>query len=241
MRIAAVMEKRFHMFYYYFDPTYILVIIGLVISMIASANVNGSFRKYSRVLSRRGIRAEQAAQMLLRNAGITDVVIQRVQGNLTDHYDPRSKTLRLSDSVYGSTSVSAIGVAAHECGHAMQHANGYAPLQLRGALVPVVNIASTISMPLILIGLFLGYAGLAQVGVWMFAAVLVFQLVTLPVEFNASSRALRVLDSAGILYNEEVGAARRVLRAAALTYVASALATALQLFRLILLTNRRRD
>lgn len=229
------------MFYYYFDPTYILVIIGIVISMLASANVNGSFRKYSRVLSRRGIRAEQAAEMILRSAGIHDVTIQRVQGNLTDHYDPRSKTLRLSDTVFGSTSVSAIGVAAHECGHAIQHANGYTPLKLRGALVPVVNIASTISMPLILIGLFMGYAGLAQIGVWLFAAVLVFQLVTLPVEFNASSRALRVLDSAGVLYNDEVGAARHVLRAAALTYVASALATALQLFRLILLTNRRRD
>lgn len=229
------------MFYYYFDPTYILVIIGIVISMLASANVNGSFRKYSRVLSRRGIRAEQAAEMILRSAGIHDVTIQRVQGNLTDHYDPRSKTLRLSDTVFGSTSVSAIGVAAHECGHAIQHANGYTPLKLRGALVPVVNIASTISMPLILIGLFMGYAGLAQIGVWLFAAVLVFQLVTLPVEFNASSRALRVLDSAGVLYNDEVGAARNVLRAAALTYVASALATALQLFRLILLTNRRRD
>lgn len=229
------------MFYYYFDPTYILVLIGVVISMAASANVRGSFQKYSRVFSRRGIRAEQAAEQILRNAGIFDVQIQRVPGNLTDHYDPRSKTLRLSDSVYGSTSVSAIGVAAHECGHAIQHAGGYVPLKLRGALVPVVNVASTISMPLILAGLILGYFGLARIGVVLFSAVLIFQLVTLPVEFNASSRALRVLGSTDILYEEEVGTARKVLRAAALTYVASAVATALQLFRLLLLVNRRRD
>lgn len=229
------------MFYYYFDPTYILVLIGVVISMAASANVRGSFQKYSRVFSRRGIRAEQAAEQILRNAGIFDVQIQRVPGNLTDHYDPRSKTLRLSDSVYGSSSVSAIGVAAHECGHAIQHAGGYVPLKLRGALVPVVNVASTISMPLILAGLILGYFGLARIGVVLFSAVLLFQLVTLPVEFNASSRALRVLGSTDILYEEEVGTARKVLRAAALTYVASAVATALQLFRLLLLVNRRRD
>ena len=224
------------MFYYYFDPTYILVLIGVVISMAASANVRGSFQKYSQVFSRRGIRAEQAAEQILQNAGIFDVQIQRVQGNLTDHYDPRSKTLRLSESVYGSSSVSAIGVAAHECGHAIQHAGGYVPLKLRGALVPVVNVASTISMPLIL-----AFFGLARIGVVLFSAVLLFQLVTLPVEFNASSRALRVLGSTDILYEEEVGTARKVLRAAALTYVASAVATALQLFRLLLLTNRRRD
>lgn len=229
------------MFYYYFDPTYILVLIGVVISMAASANVRGSFQKYSQVFSRRGIRAEQAAEQILQNAGIFDVQIQRVQGNLTDHYDPRSKTLRLSESVYGSSSVSAIGVAAHECGHAIQHAGGYVPLKLRGALVPVVNVASTISMPLILAGLILGFFGLARIGVVLFSAVLLFQLVTLPVEFNASSRALRVLGSTDILYEEEVGTARKVLRAAALTYVASAVATALQLFRLLLLVNRRRD
>lgn len=229
------------MFYYYFDPTYVLVLIGVVISMAASANVRGSFQKYSRVYNQRGMRAEQVAELMLRNAGITDVTVQRVQGNLTDHYDPRSKTLRLSDSVYGSSSVSAVGVAAHECGHAIQHACGYVPLTIRGALVPVVNIASTVSIPLILAGMFLGYIGLAQIGVVLFSAVLVFQLVTLPVEFNASSRALRVLETANILYGDEVGKARKVLRAAALTYVASAFATALQLFRLILLTNRRRD
>jgi hypothetical protein len=228
-------------YYGYFDPTYILVIVGIVISMVASANVNGSFRKYSRVLSQRGIRGEQAAEMILRSAGIYDVSIQRVSGNLTDHYDPKAKVIRLSESVYGSTSVSAIGVAAHECGHAMQHAHGYVPLMLRGAIVPVVNFASRISMPLILIGLILGSVQLAQVGVLLFAAVLIFQLITLPVEFNASSRAIRVLNQTGILYGNEVKGAKRVLRAAALTYVASVLSTALQLLRLVLLVNRRRD
>lgn len=229
------------LFYPYLDPTYVLVIIGVLISFAASSHVNASFRKYSRVFSQRGIRAEQAADMILRNAGIYDVTIQRVSGNLTDHYDPRNKVLRLSDSVYGSSSVAAIGVASHECGHAIQHAKGYVPLVIRGAVVPVVNIASRLSMPLILIGLILGYAKLATLGVILFSAVLIFQLITLPVEFNASRRALHILESSNILYGNENTGARRVLRAAALTYVASALATALQLFRLILLTNRRRD
>lgn len=228
-------------YYYYFDPTYVLVLVGVILSLAASANVNGRFRKYSRILTKRGIRAEQAADMILRNAGIFDVTIQPVSGSLTDHYDPRSKTLRLSESVYGSSSVSAIGVAAHECGHAIQHAQGYVPLKLRGSLVPIVNFASRISMPLILIGLVLGYFGLTQLGIVLFASVLVFQLVTLPVEFNASARAVRVLGNVNILYDDEVGTARKVLRAAALTYVASVIATALQLFRLILLANRRRS
>lgn len=228
-------------FYTYFDPTYVLVLIGVVISMIASANVNGSFRKYSQRFGQRGIRAEQAAEMILRNAGIHDVRVDRIAGNLTDHYDPRSKILRLSDSVYGSSSIAAIGVAAHECGHAIQHAHGYVPLTIRGAIVPVVNFASRISMPMILLGLILGYSQIAQLGVILFSAVLVFQLITLPVEFNASSRALRILKDSNILYGDENTGAKRVLRAAALTYVASALATALQLFRLILLTNRRDD
>lgn len=228
-------------YYTYFDPTYVLVLIGILISMAASANVNGSFRKYSRMFSQRGICAEQAAAMILQNAGIRDVRVERIAGNLTDHYDPRAKILRLSDTVYGSASVSAIGVAAHECGHAIQHARGYVPLTVRGAIVPVVNFASRLSMPLILIGLILGHTNLAHIGIILFCAVLIFQLITLPVEFNASRRALRILDESHILYGNENTAARRVLRAAALTYVASALATALQLFRLILLVNRRRD
>ncbi len=228
-------------YYYYFDPTYVLVLIGLILSMLASAGVNRSFKKYSQMFSQRGIRAEQAAEMILQSAGIHDVSVERIAGNLTDHYDPRSKVLRLSDSVYGSSSVSAIGVAAHECGHAMQHSNGYVPLKIRGAIVPVVNIASRASMPLIILGLILGYTELAMLGVVLFSAVLVFQLITLPVEFDASKRAIRVLDGTGILYGQEVTGARRVLRAAAMTYVASVAATALQLFRLVLLVNRRRD
>ncbi len=228
-------------YYTYFDPTYILVLVGILISMAASANVNGSFRKYSRMLNQRGIRAEQAAEMILKNAGIHDVRVERISGNLTDHYDPRSKILRLSDSVYGSSSVSAIGVAAHECGHAIQHDKGYAPLAIRSAIVPVVNFASRLSMPMILIGLILGYTQLAHVGILLFSIVLVFQLVTLPVEINASKRALNILQYSNILLGNENTAARRVLRAAALTYIASALATALQLFRLLLLVNRRRD
>ncbi len=228
-------------FYFFYDPTYILVLIGVVISVIASANVNGSFRKYSQILCRGGYTAEQAAENILRNAGIYDVTIQKVRGSLTDHYDPRSKTLRLSETVFGSRSVAAIGVAAHECGHAIQDAKGYIPLKLRGALVPVVNFGSAISMPLILAGLFLGYAGLVDLGIILFGSVMIFQLVTLPVEFNASRRAVAVLGNVGMLYEDELKCARRVLRAAALTYVASALATALQLFRLILLANRRRE
>lgn len=226
--------------FYVYDPTYILVLIGVIISMAASANVKGSFRKYSQRSNRRGLTAEQAADMILRNAGIFDVSIQRIQGNLTDHYDPRAKVLRLSDAVYGSRSLSAIGVAAHECGHAMQDNKGYIPLKLRGVLVPVVNFSSRISVPLILVGLIFGYVGLIDLGIILFGAVMVFQLVTLPVELNASKRALRILNDSSILVGEENKAARRVLRAAAMTYVASAIATALQLFRLILLSNRRR-
>ncbi len=228
-------------YYMYWDPTYILVVIGAVISMIASANVKRSFQKNSRIYNQRGLRAEQVAEMILRSAGITDVSIRRVSGDLTDHYDPGKKVVNLSDSVYGSTSVSAVGVAAHECGHVIQHARGYVPITIRTALVPIVNFASRLSMPLILIGLILGYVGLAKIGVILFSGVLVFQLVTLPVEFDASARAMRVLDSLGILYGDEIKGARKVLSAAALTYVAAVVSTALQVFRLVLLINNRRD
>lgn len=234
------------MMYYYgypymIDPTYILVLMGVVISLIASANVKRSFNKYSRVFSSRGIRAEQAAEMILKSAGVQGVTIRRVSGNLTDHYDPGSRVLCLSDSVYGSGSIAAIGVAAHECGHAIQHASAYTPLSIRSALVPVVNLASKVSMPLIVLGLILGFTGLAQIGVILFSAALLFQLVTLPVEFDASSRAVKILDNLGILYGDEVTGARRVLRAAALTYVAAVISTALQLLRLIMIVNRRND
>ena len=228
-------------FFYYYDPTYILVLIGAVLSLWASATVKSTYNKYSRIYSYSGLTGAQAAAQILRQAGIYDVRIEHVSGNLTDHYDPSKKVVNLSDSVYGSTSVSAVGVAAHECGHVIQHARGYVPITIRTALVPIVNFASRLSMPLILIGLILGYVGLAKIGVVLFCGVLIFQLVTLPVEFDASARAMRVLDSLGILYGEEIKGARKVLTAAALTYVAAVVSTALQVFRLVLLINNRRD
>lgn len=226
---------------YYYDPTYLLVIIGAVICMIASANVSRTFNKYSRVSTRRRVSAEEVAAQILQGAGITDVRIERISGNLTDHYDPRNKVLRLSDSVYGSTSVAAVGVAAHECGHAVQHRVGYVPLKARNAIVPVVNLGSKLSWPVIVIGLILGSVGLLNVGIILFAFTLLFQVVTLPVEFNASGRALRILRERGILYDEEVHSARKVLTAAAMTYVTSVVSTILQLLRLVMLYGRRSD
>ena len=223
---------------FYYDPYYILVIIGVIISMIASARVSGTFRKFDQVRSRTGMTGAEAAKRLLQAQGIYDVSVQRDSGELTDHYDPRDKVLRLSDSTFASTSVAAIGVAGHECGHAMQHAENYMPLTLRSALVPVANFGSRFSMLLIIAGLFLGQF-LVEAGILLFCAVVLFQIVTLPVEFNASSRALRLLGDNGILYDEEVGMTKKVLRAAALTYVASVLASILQLLRLVLLYGGR--
>ena len=228
---------------FYFDPTYILLIIGLVISLIASTRMKSTFSKYRRVRSDSGLTGAQTAERILAAAGIYDVKIVPVQGSLTDHYDPRNKTLNLSDSTYASTSVAAIGVAAHECGHAVQHANGYAPLKIRGSLVPVANFGSTLAWPLILIGFLIqGNASvlLINLGILLFSAAVLFQIVTLPVEFNASSRALKSLETNGILYTEEVADTRKVLRAAALTYVASAASAILQLLRLILISGGRR-
>lgn len=227
----------------YFDPTYILVLIGALISMVASINVNSTYRRFSTVMSMRGVRAEEAAQRILHDAGIYDVRIERIRGELTDHYSPSEKVLRLSDAVYGSTSVAAIGVAAHECGHAIQHKVGYVPLSLRALSVPVANIGSKLSWPLILIGLLIGYTPLAQIGVILFLAVVLFQLITLPVEFNASHRALQVLKQDSMLSMDELSGARKVLTAAALTYVAALFSTILQLLRLVMIVNggRRRD
>lgn len=225
-----------------FDPTYLLVIIGVVISMIASAKVNSTYARYAKVHSRAGITAAEAAQRILHNAGIYDVRIERIAGNLTDNYDPTNKVLHLSDSTINSTSVAAIGVAAHECGHAIQHANQYAPLRIRGALVPVVNFGSSISMPLIIAGIVLSFNHtLITLGIVLFSLTVLFQLVTLPVEFNASGRALRILDQSGMFQHDEVSKARKVLKAAALTYVAAAAASALQLLRLIILFGGDRD
>lgn len=222
----------------FWDTTYILVIIGALICAGASLNVNRTYRRYSTLLNRRGITAEAAAAQILRSAGITDVRIERIRGSLTDHYSPRERVLRLSDSVYGSTSVAAIGVAAHECGHAIQHQVGYFPLKLRSLSVPVANIGSMIYWPVILLGLILGYMELAQIGVLLFGLVVAFQLITLPVEINASGRALRVLSDSGILAGDEMQGAEKVLRAAAMTYVAALFSSVLQLLRLMLLTRR---
>lgn len=231
-------------YYPYFDPTYILVIIGVILSLAASARVKTTYAKYSRVRSLSGMTGAAAAQRLLNASGIYDVRIERVSGSLTDHYDPRTKTLRLSDSVYSQNSLAAIGVAAHECGHAIQHQQAYAPLKLRGALVPVANFGAMASWPLILIGLIMGSSDfLINLGLIMFSTAVLFQLVTLPVEFNASRRAIRRLGETGILVNEELSQSKKVLNAAALTYVAAAAASILQLLRLVILFGggRRRD
>lgn len=225
----------------FWDPTYILILIGAVICLIASARVRTTYSKYARVASMTGLTGAQAAARILENEGIRDVRIGRVSGSLSDHYDPRSKTLNLSDTVYNSTSVAAIGVAAHECGHAIQHHRGYFPLRFRGALVPVANFGSTLAWPLIVIGLLLQGPFLIQIGIIFFSLAVLFQLVTLPVEFNASRRAMGKLEMLGILGDRELRLTGKVLRAAALTYVASAAASILQLLRLVLLFGGRRN
>ena len=227
----------------YFDPTYMLVLIGVVICLAASAKMRSTFSRYSRIRNHSGMTGREAAEQVLHRAGIYDVRVEHVSGNLTDHYDPRSKVLRLSDATYGSASVAAVGVAAHECGHAIQHATGYAPLAFRSALVPVANFGSTIAWPLILIGLLFNSQSsvlFLNLGILAFSLAVLFQIVTLPVEFNASSRAIRMLSGNGMLYEDEVQATRKVLTAAALTYVAGAASAILQLLRIILISNLRR-
>lgn len=231
------------MFYYFYDWTYILVLAGALICMAASARVNSTFSRYSTVRSHSGMTGKEAAEQILHRNGIYDVQVIHIPGNLTDHYNPSRKTLGLSDTVYNSSSVAAIGVAAHECGHAVQHATGYAPLSIRGALVPVANIGSMAAWPLIIIGLLLNgqtSALFINLGILLFTAAVLFQIVTLPVEFNASGRAIKVLETSGMLYPEEVGSVKKVLGAAALTYVASAAAMILQLLRLIIIAGGRR-
>lgn len=221
----------------------IMLVIAMILSMIASFRVNSTFKKYSTARTRSGITGAQTAAALLQANGIYDVQIQRVSGSLTDHFDPTSKTLRLSDSVYGSSSIAAVAVAAHECGHAMQHHFGYAPINIRGALVPVANFGSKISWILIMLGLAIGGSGsliLLKLGILLFSAAVAFQIVTLPVEFNASARAMEQLEQRGLLYAEELKPARKVLSAAAMTYVAAAATSIIQLLRLISIMNRRR-
>ena len=228
----------------FFEPTYMLVIIGVIICLLASSRMKSTFNKYSRVRNHSGMTGREAAEQVLRGAGIYDVRVEHISGDLTDHYDPRTKVLRLSDATYNSTSVAAVGVAAHECGHAIQHATGYAPLKIRGALVPVANFGSTLAWPLILIGLLFSSQSsmlFLNLGIIAFSLAVLFQIVTLPVEFNASSRAIRILGSSGMLYEDEVDATKKVLSAAALTYVAGAASAILQLLRIILLANSRRD
>ena len=228
--------------YYYWDPTYILVVIGAVICMIASARVKGTFNKYSQLRSMSRMNGAQVAQRVLQAAGIYDVQVRHVSGSLTDHYDPRTKTVNLSDPVYNATSVAALGVAAHECGHAIQHAKSYAPLSIRSALVPIANFGSMLAWPVILIGLLFNTRSsglIIDIGILLFSAAVLFQLVTLPVEFDASRRALVMLRTQGILADDELKYTRRVLKSAALTYVASAAAAILQLLRIILITNGR--
>ena len=227
-------------YYYGFDWTYLLVIAGRILSIAASAHVKNTFAKYSSVRSMSGMTGAMAAQRVLQAAGIADVRIERVAGNLTDHYDPRTKVLRLSDSTYASASVAAVCVAAHECGHAIQHQKSYGPLVLRSTLVPAANFGSRAAWPVFLLGLVLSAEPLLTVGIVLFSLAVLFQLVTLPVEFNASSRALRVLEDGRILDGRELGAGRKVLNAAAMTYVASLAASVLQLLRLIILAGGRR-
>lgn len=226
--------------FYYYDWTMILVIPGLLLGLYAQFKVKSTFDRYSRVRTRSGLTAEQATRMLLSRGGSANVTISRVNGSLTDHYDPRSNTLRLSDSVYGSDSVAAVGVAAHECGHALQEHDGYGLLKLRSALVPVVNIGSSLYLPIFMAGLLFSWEPLQTVGILCFGLTLLFSLVTLPVEINASKRALGMLD--GVLEAEELQGAKAVLSAAALTYLASVISSALQLLRLILISrSRNRD
>ena len=231
------------MLYYYYDWTYILVVIGAVICIAASARVKNVFARYSRLQSHSGLTGREAAEQILHRNGIYDVQVIHIGGNLTDHYNPGNKTLGLSDTVYTSTAVAAIGVAAHECGHAVQHARGYVPLAIRGSLVPVANIGSMAAWPLILIGLFMnGQTAIffINLGILLFSAAVLFQIVTLPVEFNASGRAVKVLESSGMLYPDEVDSVKKVLGAAALTYVASAASMILQLLRLVIIGGRKR-
>lgn len=237
-------------YYYGFDLTYLVLVLPcIILSLWASMNVKSSFNKYSSKYSSRRITGAQAAQRVLQSNGVSNVQIEKVSGHLTDHFDPRTNVIRLSEQVYDSTSIAAIGVACHEAGHAVQHATQYGPIKLRAAVIPITNIGSRLAMPLILIGILLSYLGnfsytLVYLGIGCFALTLVFELITLPVEFNASHRAIRAIEEYGILNSDELSGAKKVLKAAALTYIAAAAVTLAQLMRLILLfgnRDRRRD
>lgn len=227
--------------YYGFDSTYVLVLIGIGIVMFAQHKVKSTFAEYDTIETRRSITGVQAATAILQESNIHDVTVEHVKGNLTDHYDPRNKVLRLSDATYNSTSIAAVAVAAHECGHAVQDHQNYGFLKVRSLLAPITQIGSTIAVPMIFLGLILNFAGLISIGIMAFGLVLLFQMVTLPVEFDASKRALAILSDKQIIAIDEVPAAKKVLNAAAFTYVAATLSTALQLLRFIMISNRRRN
>ena len=225
--------------YMFWDPTMILIIPALILTMIAQSRVQSAYRKYSNVRNMRGMTGAEAAMQILRRNGLSDVNVELTHGTLSDHYDPRTRTVRLSAGIYQGNSIASIAVAAHECGHAMQHHMGYVPLSFRSAFFPVVNISSKAAMPLLFLGFFIRSVGMMNIGIVMFSVVVIFHLITLPVEFNASSRAIVQIDENGFLAEDEVGGAKKVLNAAALTYVASAAMAALQLIRFIILRNSR--
>ena len=233
--------------YYGIDWTYVVLVLPFVfLSLWASHNVNSTFKKYARQYSSRGLTAAEAAQRVLRSNDVQGVRFERISGSLTDHYDPRTNVIRLSDDVMNSTSTAAIGVACHEAGHAVQYARGYAPIKLRAAIIPITNFGSRLAMPLILLGIVFSFLGsfstvLIYLGIACFSLSLIFQLVTLPVEFDASRRAMQAIEQTGLLNPEEQQGARRTLRAAALTYVAATALSFAQLLRLVLLFGRRND
>ena len=228
-------KKGGNFVFFFFDWTFIILIPGMIIAAWAQGRVTHNYHKYSRVQSSAGYTGAEMARILLNYNGLTNVAVERVRGTLSDHYDPSKKVLRLSEGIYDSTSIAALAVAAHECGHAIQDKESYAPLRIRGALVPVANFASYASWILLLIGIFMGALNIAQLGVFIFLAVVLFQLITLPVEFNASSRALVALETGGFLTESEVPGAKKVLSAAAMTYVAALITAILSMIRLIFL------
>ncbi|WP_313567856.1 zinc metallopeptidase [Acetoanaerobium noterae] len=229
------------MYYPYFDSTMIVLIPAIILAMYAQSKVKSTYEKYVRIASQKGYTGAEAARAILDRNGLTDVRIEHIRGTLSDHYDPRTRVLRLSDMVYRGNSISSSAIAAHEVGHAIQHARDYAPLRFRNAIVPVVNFASNLSWLFILAGLFLSFTGLIDIGIILFTGSVIFQIVTLPVEFNASSRALDELESVGVLTREEIPHSKKVLDAAALTYVAATATAVAQLVRLLLLRERSRD
>ena len=227
-------------FYYLFDPTMLIVLPALIFTVWAQINVNSTYEKYSKISVSRRMTGYDSARRILDSNGLQDVRIERVRGHLTDHYDPRANVIRLSDSVFDSPSAAAIGVAAHEAGHAVQHAKGYAPIKLRMAIIPITRIGSSLAMPMFLLGLLFAMTELMYVGIAFYSLALLFQLITLPVEFNASNRAMAALDASGMLSKSELKASRKVLTAAALTYVAALASSLLSLLRLLVIANNRK-